>query len=143
MNRHRIPGLARTMADVGAGLLTLPLDDLPDIAAVQMVQRWPERVAVRLQLSMGDVGDQVDALIAWGEALPESSAAGREHEDYIRLEVSGLVGGVRITVWAHLRGPDLNDTACFLSLPLDDETHRLSLGRLRALARHRAERIDA
>ena len=141
--QHRIPELARDMADVGAGLLTLPLDDLPDIAGVQMVQLGPERVVVRLQLSRVDYGDQVDALLAWGEALPEPSAAGREHQDYIRLEVSGLVGGVRITVWAHLRGPDLNDTACFLSLPLDDETHRLSLARLRALARHRAERADA
>ncbi|MBW0135643.1 hypothetical protein [Pseudonocardia abyssalis] len=140
---HRIPGLARNMADVGAGLLTLPLDDLPDIAAVQMLHRGPTGVAVRLQLSMHDVADQVDALIAWGEALPEPSAAGFEHQDYIRLEVSGLVGGVRVTVWGHLRGPDLNDTACFLSLPLDGETHRLSLARLRALARHRAERVDA
>lgn len=140
---RRTPGFARNMADVGTGLLTLPLHDLPDIAGVQMVHRRTQRVAVRLQLSAVDDGDQVDALIAWGEALPEPSAAGREHQDYIRLEVSGLVGGVRITVWALLRGPDLNDTACFLSLPLDDETHRLSLARLRALARHRAERVDA
>lgn len=139
----RTPGFARSMADVGAGLLTLPLNDLPDIAGVQMVYRLTEPVAVRLQLSTVEDGDQVDALIAWGEALPEPSAAGFEHQDYIRLEVSGLVGGVRVTVWGHLRGPDLNDTACFLSLPLDGKTHRLSLARLRALARHRAERVDA
>lgn len=140
---HRIPDMARAMADIGSGLLAPPLAELPDIAAVQVITRWSEGLAVRLQLSMVGLGDQVDALIAWAEALPEPAATGRECEDYIRLEVSGLVGGVRITVWAHLRGLDLNDTACFLSLPLDDETHRLPLGRLRALARHRAERVDA
>lgn len=140
---HRVPEMARVMADIGPGLLALPLDELPDIAAVQLMIRWPGQLEVRMQLSTVDVGDQVDALIAWADALPEPAAAGRECEDYIRLEVSGLVGGARISVWAHLRGPDLNDTGCFLSLPLDSETHRLPLGVLRALARHRAERVDA
>lgn len=139
----RTPLMARAMADAGAGLLALPLGELPDIASVQLMTERPDGLAVRLQLSAGNTGDAVAALLAWADAMTDPAASGRECEDYIRVEVTGLVGGVRIAVWDHLRGPDLNDTGCFLSLPLDGDTHRLPLGVLRALARYRAERADA
>lgn len=110
---------------------------------MQLFTLRPDGLTVRLQLSAGNTGDAVAALLAWAEVLTGPAATGCECEDYIRVEVTGLVCGVRIAVWDHLRGPDLNDTACFLSLPLDGDAHSLPLGVLRALARHREERVDA
>lgn len=129
--------LARAMADIGAGLLALPLADLPDIASIRLMPEWPDSLDVQLQLSVAGCADHVVGLLMWADAMTDPIATGREREDYIRLEVSGVVGGLRIAVWTHLDGPDLVDVGSFLSLPLDSETHRLPLGVLRALARHR------
>lgn len=129
--------LARAMADIGAGLLALPLADLPAIASVRLMPEWPDSLDVQLQLSVEGSADDVAGLLAWADAMTDPVAVGREREDHIKLEVSGVIGGFRVAVWAHLAGPDLVDAGCFLSLPPDGGTHRLPLGVLRALAQHR------
>lgn len=127
--------IVTAMAAAGAELLALPLADLPAIASVRV--QSDDVAHVEMQLASVEQ-EQVSGLLTWADVLPECSAAGLEHDDYIRLVVSGFLGGVRVTVWTHLRGEHLVDTGCFLSLPSDRESHALPLGVLRALARHRA-----
>ena len=130
--------MAGAMANAGPALLALPLADLPAIASVR-IHTDADAARIEMQLSCGGVDqEQVAGLLAWADVLPDRSAAGGEFDDYIRLDVTGIVNGARVTVWTHLRGEYLVDTGCFLSLPLDGESHTVPLGVLRALAQHRA-----
>jgi len=138
----RTEGMAGALRNVAAGLLALPLADLPDIASVQLHTDVDAR-RIMLQLSSGTAGEQVASLLAWADVLPEVRAFGSEHDDYIRLEVAGVLGGLCVAVWTHIRGEHLVDTGCFLGLPLVCEAHGLPLGVLRALAQHRAVSVDA
>jgi len=131
--------MAGAMATAGPALLVLPLADLPAIASIHVRSGFGgDPSYVEMQLSCRHDHEQVSALLAWAAVLPEQSASGLEFDDYIRLNVAGVVDGVRVTVWTHLRGEHLVDTGCFLSLPLDGEPHPVPLGVLRALAQHRA-----
>lgn len=136
--------MVRAMADVGAGLSALPLAGLPDLAVVQVTTDvLSGRMEVRLQLAAVHDDDQVRALLAWADALPDAAANGTERADHIRLAVTGTVAGFPVSVWTHVKGEDLADTGCFLSLPTDGRPHRLPLGVLRALLRHRGVTTDA
>lgn len=130
--------MAGAMVKAGVGLLALPLVELPAIAFVQVRRTDGAQAHLDLQLAAVQHGDQVADLLAWADVLPERAATGVEWDEYIRLSVSGVIDGVCVEVWTHLRGEHLVDTGCFLGLPLDGETHVLPLGALRALAQHRA-----
>lgn len=131
--------MAGAMATAGPALMALPLAELPAIASIHIRSGFGGEAAyVEMQLSCRHDDEQVSALLAWAAVLPEQCASGIEFDDYIRLIVAGVVDGVRVTVWTHLRGEHLVDTGSFLSLPLDGESHTLPLGVLRALAQHRA-----
>lgn len=130
------------MAKAGVGLLALPLVDLPEIASMQ-VRTEGMQAHLSMQLSALEGGDQVVHLLAWADVLPERAAVGLEWDDYIRLAVTGVIDGVRVEVWTHLRGEHLVDTGRLLGLPHDRESHALPLGALRALAEHRAVSCDA
>lgn len=134
---ERAVEMARAMVKVGVGLLALPLVELPGIASVQ-VRASGAQAQVSLQLSAVEGHHQVAGLLAWADVLSERAATGLEWDDYIRVTVSGVIDGVCVEVWTHLRGEHLADTGCFLGLPLDREAHALSLGALRALVQHQA-----
>jgi hypothetical protein len=134
--------MAGAMVKAGVGLLALPLVELPAIAFVQ-IRADGAQAQVALQLAAVQDGGEAAALLAWADVLPASAATGLESNDYIRLSVSGVIDGVCVEVWTHLRGEHLVDTGCFLSLPLDGGMHVLPLGALRALAQHRAVSTNA
>ncbi|MBW0091430.1 hypothetical protein I4I73_21535 [Pseudonocardia sp. KRD-184] len=124
---------AGVMAKVGVAMLALPLVDLPAVASAHIHSNNSQ---VSLQLAAVQDGGQVAGLLAWADVLPERIATGLEWEDYIRLAVVGVIDGVRVEVWTHLRGEQLVDARRVLALPLDGAEHALSLGALRSLAQH-------
>lgn len=138
---ERITRISSAMAKAGVGLLALPLAELPPVASVQVEHPHGGTTTVRLQLAT--TSHTAAALSAWADALPEPRAVGREHDDYIHLEVTGVIDGVQVAVWDHLTGEHLVDAGCFLSLPLDGRKHRFPLGALRGLAQRQAVNADA
>jgi hypothetical protein len=63
---------------------------------------------------------------------------GQEFDEYIRLRVVGVLGGVRVVVRTRIDGPGLIDAGCYLSLPLDRKARHLHVGVLAGLAQRRA-----
>ena len=121
--------LADALAKVGTGLLALPLADLPAIAFVDLRNEHGPRTDLQLSISSEPVSD----LLAWGDVLPTRVAFGTYERDYIRLEIAGLIDGVPLAVWTHLRGEHLAVARRLLGLPPDGEAHHLPVGVLHGL----------
>ncbi|HVM13926.1 MAG TPA: hypothetical protein VM287_06320 [Egibacteraceae bacterium] len=136
----RTQAIAEAMARVGLALLALPLADLPPVAHVEADDR-SNQPRVRLQLSAAC--EPAAALVAWADALPDTSAQGCEYDNHIHVDVVAVLDGVRVAVWSHFDGEHLVDAGNFLSLPLDGQTHALPLAALRGLAKRRAVSCDA
>jgi len=137
----RITHMSAAMAKAGVGLLALPLAELPPIAAVFVHHRPGDGLRVELQLAVSS--HTAAALCAWADVLSERRAAGREHDDYIHVEIVGEIDGVQVAVWDHIAGEQLVDASCFLSLPLDGEKHPFPLAALGGLAERSAVTADA
>jgi hypothetical protein len=126
--------MVEDMAAVCSALGSLPLDDLPEVACLD-IRRGGE---VSLQLAAG--GDKAAAFWAWARALPgEVSATGVDHPEYVRIEVRAALGETRLVIWGHFTD-DLMAVSSFFSIPPDGRRHPLPLVALRALAEHRKAR---
>lgn len=127
-------GMVGNMAAACSVLASLPLDDLPAIAYLDV------RPGGEISLQLGAAGERAAALWAWAQALSgEARAYGADHPEYIRVEIRTVVEGVPIVVWGHFTD-DLMDTSSFLSIPTDGHLHPLPLAALKLLAAHRAAR---
>lgn len=121
--------LATAIATVGAALRKLPLDGLPEIVSVVVACVSFEPLRVQLQLG----GSYVPlALAAWADALPNAAASARWGADHIRIEVSGELAGVPVSVWDHLN-EELPTAAQTLGLSPDPEDRATSAVLLAAL----------
>jgi hypothetical protein len=131
--------MAAAMAKVGVALLALPLDELPVIASVQVHHDFLSR-GLRVEMQLNAAHETAAGLLAWADALPDAAASGRERPDYLRLEVVAVLDGITVPVWGHLAGHNMGDAAHLLGLPLDGQTHPISIAGLRALAERLASR---
>lgn len=126
---------AAAMAKAGVGLLALPLADLPPIAHVTVRH---DRGGVVVELQLAHPVEVASALCTWADALPDATASAYEHENYTRIEVFGMVDGVPVLVWGHLRNGHHIDSGAVIG-----PDGALSIAALRGLADRWAVTVDA
>ncbi|MCF7552254.1 hypothetical protein [Pseudonocardia sp. WMMC193] len=126
---------AAAMAKAGVGLLALPLAELPPITHVGVLN---DRGGVLVELQLAHPVEAAGALCAWADVLPDAIASARVHETYTRLEVAGVVDGVPVVVWGHLRDDHRIDAG-----PVVDLDGTLTVAALRRLAERWAVTVNA
>ncbi|MER5672783.1 hypothetical protein [Pseudonocardia alni] len=126
---------ASAMAKAGVGLMALPLAELPPITHVGVLN---DRGGVLVELQLAHPVEAAAALCAWADVLPGAIASAREHETHTRLEVAGVVDGVPVVVWGHLR-----DDHCIDAGTVVDLDGTLTVAALRRLAERWAVTVDA
>lgn len=125
---------AAAMAKAGVGLLALPLGELPPIAHVGVLN---DRGGVLVELQLAHPVAIASALCAWADALPGAIACAREYETYTRVEVAGVIDGVPVVVWGHLRDDHRIDARTVVDL-----NGTLPVAALRRLADRWAVMVD-
>ncbi len=111
--------LSEAIATVGAALRELPLETLPGIASIGVRGFVPPPSRVELQL--GSRGGPADPL-AWAGVIRGATAAAEWGSGFIRVEVTGSLARVPVTVWDHISG-ELTAAARVLGLSADREDH--------------------
>ncbi len=112
--------LSEAIATVGAALRELPLETLPGIASIGVRGFVPPPLRVELQL--GSRSGPAD-LLAWAGVIDGPSAVAEWGSGFIRVEVTGSLAGVPVTVWDHIRRNELTAAAEILGLSADREDH--------------------
>jgi hypothetical protein len=128
---------AAAMAKAGVGLLALPLAELPPITHVGLLN---DRGGVLVELQLAHPVEVASALCAWAHVLPDAiaGAGAREYETYTRIEVAGVVDGIPVVVWGHLRDDHRMDARTVVGLD-----GSLPVSALRQLAERWAVTVDA
>lgn len=97
--------LVRAHCAIALALSDMPVDALPELAKIEVVTTHADGLRAELQLGVhaDTVNEDVDAVLAWRDAIPGATyAAEAMHstpDSRVHIAAVGMLGGVPVEVW--------------------------------------------